>query len=42
MKLMVSWRIREYLSFSTAYFAISVFFFIGLLLSRGDVAQQDL
>ena len=37
----VSRRIREFVSASVAYFSVSVFFFFGLLISRGDVAQQD-
>jgi hypothetical protein len=34
-------RTREVLSASVTYFALSIFFFFGLLISRGDVAQQD-
>jgi hypothetical protein len=34
-------RIRDFFSASVAYFAVSIFFFLGVLTSRGDVAQQD-
>jgi hypothetical protein len=40
--LKASRRLKEYLLISFAFLVISIFFFLGLLLNGGDVAQQDL
>lgn len=41
IKLLISSKLRDFLLASCTYITISIFFLFGVIISQGDVAQQD-